>query len=380
VERYVRILFTCHGAYGHFHPIAPMALAAQAKGHDVLVATGPELVDWVAACGLRAVPAGLSSIEVSERLAALSVEDPVLAMFHRFSTIAVPPTLADLLQLTESWRPDVVVHEEGEYAAPLLAALLQISCVTQSWAAPVRPEKERQLYRTLLAPIWAAQGVSGEPRTSGATYLDSCPPAYQSDEIDSVPGVVAARPLLFDGPPAPAPPWLATLPRPSAYVTFGTVPVFSRPEILRSAIDAIEPLVSAMVVTTGPNPPDAVGITSPRVHVVDYLAQSQILPNVDLVVSHGGAGTTAGALAHGLPHLVMPGRAQSQQRNAMRTETIGLGLFVREDAGTEQVRAAARRLLSDPSYRAAGAVARTGLERMPSLDQSVRLVERLGGG
>lgn len=376
----MRILFSCHGAYGHFHPIAPMALAAQEKGHDVVVATGPDLVDWVAACGLRAEPVGLGSGEFPARLAALPIQDRALAMFHRFSTIAVPPTLADLLQLTRSWRPDVVVHEEGEYGAPLFAALQQIPCVTQSWAAPARPENERQLYRTLLAPIWAAQGLASDPRTSGATYLDSCPPPYQSDEIESIQGVVPARPVPFDGPPASAPPWLATLPRPSAYVTFGTVPAFSRPEMLRSAIEAIEPLVAAVVVTTGPNPPDTVQIRSPRAHVVDYLPQSQILPNVDLVVSHGGAGTTLGALAYGLPHLVMPGPAPSQQRNAMRTEAIGLGLFVPQDADPGRVRAAAQRLLSDPSYRAAGAAARSGLERMPSVEEGVRLIERLGGG
>jgi len=370
----VRILFSCHGAYGHFHPIAPMALATQENGHDVVVATGPDLVDWVTACGLRAAPVGLSSGEFPARLAALPAQDQPFAMFHRFSTIAVPPTLADLLQLTRSWRPDVVLHEEGEYGAPLLAALQQVPCVTHSWAAPARPEKERQLYRRLLAPIWAAQGLA-HPRTSGATYLDSCPPPYQTDEIESIQGVVRARPVPFDGPPASAPPWLATLPRPSAYVTFGTVPAFSRPEMLRSVIEAIEPLVAAVVVTTGPNPPDTVRIPSPRVHVVDYLAQSQILPNVDLVVSHGGAGTTLGALAYGLPHLVMPGPAPSQQRNAVRTEAIGLGLFVPQDADTGRVQAAAQRLLRDPSYRAAGAAARSGLKRMPSVEEGVRLIE-----
>lgn len=181
----MRILFSCHGAYGHFHLIAPMALAAQAKGHDVAVATGPDLVDWVAACGLRAAPVGLSSGELRARLAALPEEDHAVAMFHRFSTIAVPPTLTDLQVLTRSWSPDVVVHEEGEYGAPLFAALRQIPCVTQSWAAPARPAKERQLYRTLLAPIWAAQGLHS-----------------------------------------------------AAYVTFGTVSAFSRPEILRGAVEA----------------------------------------------------------------------------------------------------------------------------------------------
>lgn len=90
----MRILFSCHGAYGHFLPIASLALAAQEKGHDVIVATGPDLVEWVATCGLRAAPVGLRAGDFAARLAALPVEDQPLAMFHRFSTIAVPPTLA----------------------------------------------------------------------------------------------------------------------------------------------------------------------------------------------------------------------------------------------------------------------------------------------
>jgi UDP:flavonoid glycosyltransferase YjiC (YdhE family) len=285
--------------------------------------------------------------------------------------------LADLVRLARDWRPDAVVHEEGEYSAPLLATLEEIPCVTHSWPSPARPETERRIYRELLAPIWAANGVASIPRTSGDVYLDSCPPLYQSDEIGSVPGVAPIRPVLYDGPPTPVPPWLADLPRPAAYVTFGTVPAFSQPAVIRAAVEAIEPLVATVVVTTGPNPPDIVQLGSPLIHVAQYLAQSQILPKVDVVVSHGGAGTTLGALAHALPHLVMPGAAQSQQRNATRTEELGLGLHVPQDANVERVREAAERLLGDPSYRAAALAAQSSLEGLPSVEDRLRLIEGL---
>lgn len=372
----MRILFTTHGAYGHFHPIAPLALAARAKGHDVLVATGPALTDWIASCGLRAVPAGPTTGAIEAALALLPVDDSRPAMFHLFSTVAVPPTLADLLDVTSEWRPDVVVHEEGEYAAPLLAAIHGVPCVTHSWAAPARPAGERLLYRELLAPIWAAQGVAAPSRTSGSVYLDCCPPPYQNDEIGSIEGVVAVRPGLFDGPPTPVPPWLEALPRPAAYVTFGTVSAFSRPDVIRAAVEAIEPLVAAVVVTTGPNPPDLVPFASPSVHVVGYLPQSQILPRVDLVVSHGGAGTTLGALACGLPHLVMPGYAPSQQRNAARTEALGLGRVASPADPGDGARQAAQELLTDPAYRDACRSAQASLEQLPSVEEALGLVER----
>lgn len=371
----MRILFTTHGAYGHFHPIAPLALAAVGRGHDVLVATGPGLTDWVAGCGLRTFAAGPDSDAVDAEVALLPIDAARPAMFHRFSTVAVPPMLADLMRVTKEWRPDVVVHEEGEYAAPLLAALAGLPCVTHSWAAPARPAGERLLYRELLAPIWAAHGAPSSPRTSGSLYLDCCPPPYQNDEIGSIEGVATIRPVLFDGPPAPVPPWLEALPRLAAYVTFGTVSLFSRPEIIRAAVEAVQPLVAAVVVTTGPNPADVVPFASPNVHVVDYLPQSQILPRVDLVVSHGGAGTTLGALAYGLPHLVMPGLAPSQQRNAARTEAIGLGRIASWDGPADDARRAAQELLVDPAYRDACRAAQASLEQLPSVVDALELVE-----
>ena len=57
-----------------------------------------------------------------------------------------------------------------------------------------------------------------------------------------------------------------------------------------------------------------------------YLPQSLVLPAVDLMVSHGGAGGTAGALMYGLPHLVLPGLGTSQQTIARAVQATGSGL------------------------------------------------------
>ena len=95
----MRVLFTCHGAYGHFHPIAPLALAVRARGHEVVVATGPAFVDWVRRCGLPAEPSGLTAAEVDGHVAELGITDRRLLAFHRFSTVSVPPMFADLVRL-----------------------------------------------------------------------------------------------------------------------------------------------------------------------------------------------------------------------------------------------------------------------------------------
>lgn len=101
------------------------------------------------------------------------------------------------------------------------------------------------------------------------------------------------------------------------------------------------------------------------VHVVQYVPQSQVLPHVDAVVSHGGAGTTAGAL-HGTPLLVVPGVAPSQQACAQRVASAGVGLWLDwADATPEALRRAVADLVARDDLRTAASAARSDLEALP---------------
>ena len=155
------------------------------------------------------------------------------------------------------------------------------------------------------------------------------------------------------------------------------MPVFSTPEHLRACIDALSPCVAALVVTTGPNPVAALGTVPEHVHAVPYLTQSRVLPHVDLVVSHGGAGTTLGAIEAGLPHLVLPLDSQSQAGSAAALDRLGAGIMLPLDTRTpEDISAAAGRLLHDPRHRAASVAIRESLDALPTPDAVVRrLVE-----
>ena len=59
----MRVLVTTFPGYGHFHPVAPLALALQAAGNEVRVATHPSFGSWVETCGLTVLPAGLSEAD-----------------------------------------------------------------------------------------------------------------------------------------------------------------------------------------------------------------------------------------------------------------------------------------------------------------------------
>ena len=47
-----RVLFTSCPAYGHVLPMLPLVRAAERAGHDVRVATGPDMVGPLVARGL----------------------------------------------------------------------------------------------------------------------------------------------------------------------------------------------------------------------------------------------------------------------------------------------------------------------------------------
>ena len=377
----MRLLLTSVPGLGHLHPVLPLALAAARAGHAVRVATGPDRVDWVRRCGLEAVPAGLTISGLREQAAVRGLAGPDLPR-HLFTSIAVPPMVDDLLPLVDDWQPDLLLHEEGEYAAPLVAALRDLPCVTHSWSAPARSGEGRTLLDGPLGELWQQHGRTGPPRQVGALYLDACPPLLQLPDLSHVgTRILRVHPSGFDGPPQPAPDWLAALPRPAVYVTLGTEPTFSRPDLLQRLLDAAASGAPGVVMTTGPHPPDVVAAPRAGVHVVQYLPQSLVLPAVDAVVAHGGAGTTVGALLHGLPQLVVPGPAPSQQAGAARVAAAGVGL--RRDwahVTPTQLRDAVDELLQRTDLRRAAQEVRDALTALPGPDDVVALLEQEASG
>ena len=373
----MRLLLTSVPGLGHLHPVLPLALAAARAGHDVRVATGSERLEWVRRCGLSAQSAGLSLAELRECAAARGLTGPELPR-QLFTSIAVPPMADDLLPLVEEFRPDLLLHEEGEYAAPLVAALCGLPCVTHSWSSPARSAEGRALLAGPLSELWQQYGMVGPARQVGALYLDACPPLLQLPDLTHLQTrVVSVHPSGFDGPPERAPEWLAALPRPAVYVTLGTEPAFSRPELLQRLVDAAAAVAPGVVVTTGPHPPHAVVAPHAGVHVAQYLPQSLVIPAVDAVVGHGGAGTTVGALLHGRPQLVVPGPAPSQQGSAARVVAAGVGRRAEwSEATPAHLRAAIEEVLERTDLRRAAQAVRDGLAALPRPAGVVALLER----
>jgi UDP:flavonoid glycosyltransferase YjiC (YdhE family) len=101
-----------------------------------------------------------------------------------------------------------------------------------------------------------------------------------------------------------------------------------------------------------------------NVHVEPWVPQEDVFGEASLVISHGGSGTLFGALAAGLPQVVLPLFAD-QFANGRRVEGAGAGLCVEGSVVNQngrprpsardapRVAAAVAAVLADPSYGAA---------------------------
>jgi len=356
----MRILFTACPMVGHVNTLLPLALAAQRAGHTVAVATGGDQAPRVERAGLSAWPVGPTFAEAGwpprSPMAFIDTADK---------------RVVDLLPRAERFRPDVVVFEETEVAGPIAALRSGARMVRHGLgiaAGGTGDGTEGGL--GAFAPIlddfgtrWQVADLAA--RVQAAPYLSICPPSLAPP---SRPTVRRLRPAL--SPPAPddaLPPAFAALPHArTVHLTLGTV--FGTTAVLAAALAGLRELpVNVVVTTSGATlPPQPANVLLAR-----YLPHALLLPRCDLVVSQGGAGILFGALAHGLPQLVLP-QAADQPANALAVERAGAGLALGPDAVTaERVRDAAERLLAEPGFAARAAEIRAEIAAMPDADAVV---------
>jgi UDP:flavonoid glycosyltransferase YjiC (YdhE family) len=381
----VRVLFSSTSGHGHVIPMLQLAAAFRAGGHDVLWATPAQALPLVTGAGIEAVAAGAHGAEEAALRGAVlgaAQELPGTAraafVFPRmFGEGLTPPMVEDLLPLAREWRPDLLVHEQAELAAPLVAAVCSVPGVTHSFGTAV-PVDILEDCRRRLGGLWRSHGLE-VPLYAGvfrSGYLDICPPSVQSTPVDHIPEILPLRPVTVSGSSAASS--AASSAEPLVYVTMGTVQ--NRPELLRDVVGAVAGLGVPMLVAVGPRlEPASLGVQPDHVRVEAWVDQHDVLARSTVVVSHGGSGTFLGALAHGVPQLCLP-QAADQFRNMEGGLRAGAVLALRQDQATpDAVRSAVQRLLTEPSFREASGRVAAEIAAMPSPATVVaELAERFG--
>jgi hypothetical protein len=111
----MRVLFTSHGALGHFHPLVPIARTAARAGHDVVFATPASFAPMVERSGFRAFAAGMSGTpaDAFPELLNLGGRDATAFMRARVRPAQASATVTDLLGIADEWRPELLVREKA---------------------------------------------------------------------------------------------------------------------------------------------------------------------------------------------------------------------------------------------------------------------------
>lgn len=371
----MRVLVVSTPGAGHVTPLVPLIEALLSGEDEVLVASGPEAAPIVEKTGARFALAGRSVAEYMARLATRTRGNPgdgvatnrILHYFlpRAFAEIGVDEMVDEVLHHGREFAPDVLLFEPFALAGPLVADLLGVRAVAHMFG-PLPPREVVELANDAVSPIWRSFGrdVPGWAGMYQHLTIQICPPML---EMAIVPTgeTMRLRPVPL---PVRPPAATASLNRPVVYVTFGTLFNNNR-GLFQTALDALgdEPVDVVMTVGRDQNPAELAPVPG-NARVERFIPQAELLPSCTTVVHHGGAGTTFGALAHGLPQVILPQGADNNE-NAAMCESAGTAITLRPDTlNPANLAAAVRRVLDAEAYGAASRRCADEIAAMPDAD------------
>jgi MGT family glycosyltransferase len=146
------------------------------------------------------------------------------------------------------------------------------------------------------------------------------------------------------------------------------------PEIFRATVAALDEVGVPALFTVGTEVDlGTLGPVPGNVRIERWVPQAAIMPNVRAMVGHGGSGTTRLALAAGVPAVILPAFAD-QPRNARRVAELGAGIALDSLDGLAD---ALRRVLTEPSYRAAAERVAAEMAALPGIDAAPETLRAL---
>lgn len=292
--------------------------------------------------------------------------------------VGVRPDLSfdDALPLVREWRPDLIVGDSYDYLGPLLAARLDVPFGTVTLGPEFRPDQTVALQSKV--DLRAERGLG---LRKPVFVADICPPVMQVDHWQRPEHWLPLRPESHRAPNGPEPKSSSPVDgeRPRVLITFGTL--FGSPKVLNPLINEVAALDADLRVTLGPAAtPEEFDVDRERVQFEPFRPMAELLSDCDVVVCHGGAGTTLGALSLGIPLVVLP-YAADQFAVADRVVVSGAGLrLLPEEAAVEsRIRQAVTELLTDSAFRDRAAKVAAQIAGMPTAAEVVESIAEILG-
>ena len=330
----MRLLAACSlGGAGHLNPLLPFLAAAQRQGDETLVVGAPAIREMVELAGypFRAggEPPEAVVAPIRERLPVLPPRDAsILGNRDLFGRLATTAMLPGMERTCAEWSPDLVLRDPCEYASAIVTRRLGIP--TAQVAISLAEAEAASITAAAPALEEHQSGLVEELRAS--PYLTRFPASLDPSPFPTTvrfkdPGTALGRPL---------PDWWGGSEAPLVYVTFGTVlgHMSRAAGVYRAVMNAVKGLEVRVLLTVGRRfDRSSLGPIPANVRVEPWVDQADVVDQADLVVCHGGSGTAFGALAAGVPVVVVPLFAD-QFENGRRIADRGAGLVVEAKEST----------------------------------------------
>ncbi|MEU8343947.1 activator-dependent family glycosyltransferase [Spirillospora sp. NPDC048832] len=423
----MRVLFTTFAAPSHLQNMVTMAWALQTAGHEVRVASQPDLADAITSAGLTAVPVGESHDvaqqvqEINDNLDQENVAAPqnagdagldmnelrpekltreyMLKVFGTmtpfvFQNCSPDGMIDDLVAFSRHWRPDLVVWDTFTFAGPiaaracgaaharLIAGLDLMGAMRTRFVADrdSRPAAEREdPLRDWLASRLERHGAAYDDEV--ATGQWTITPTPRSLSLPVPLRYVPVRFVPYSGRSV-VPDWLREPPRRKRVcLTLGLSyrDMWGGVSRLGEMLSAVADLDVEVVAALSADQREALGDMPGNVRMVDFVPLSAVLPDSAAIIHHGGVKTFGTAMACAVPQLIVPEGQWDTAHLARRAEDGGFGLSVGDARGIEPKEFArlVARLVDEPSFaRAARSLRRESLT-MPAPNEIVPSLEAL---
>ena len=370
----MRVYLGAFGDPGHAFPMLALGEALVARGHRVALQTWRR---WQPA----AEAAGMTFAAAPEYQVFPTRERPLKP--YAAAVLAARATVPSV----EGFAPDVAVSDILTPAPALAAELCGVPVASvvphvHPWAAPGFPPFSvgARLPRTRAGAWWWQRfdGVVAGGLEQGRREYNECRARLGLAPLPDVhTGLSRALTLVATLPqleyPRRWPPWLRVV-GPLLWEPDGkqvapvagdgpvvmVAPSTSQdPEhaLLRAALAGLARAPVRVIAPYGREPPPPVAVPANAV-LVPWLSYAKTMPQCDVVVTHGGHGTLARALASGCPVVVCPAGGDMAE-SAARADWAGVGVRLPRRLLTPwTLRLAVERALADAGMRArAGALA-----------------------
>ena len=412
-----RILLATIGSAGDVHPMLGVGVALRGRGHAVTLITNPAFEARARQLGLDFLPVGTAE-DYERGLREADLWHP-LRGFQVIARRAILPAMRPMHEAIAAHDPATTTVfasplcfgarvAQERLGMPLVTHHLQPSLLWSRHQPPILPGPRLD---------WLPGGALDRlHRVVVDRYVDP----FLAPEVNAFRaelGLPPARDLMFDWCNSPErvvglfPAWFAP-PQPDwpPQVRLAGFPLFdpvlddNAPDPLAGLADGPPPLVatpgSAMVhgrdffaavvaasqrlgrpaiLLTG-HPEQLPARLPPGVIHHHYAPLRSLLPRAAAFIHHGGIGSTAQALAAGIPQVVMP-MSHDQPDNAARLRRLGVGVGIGPDRFTgERLATALTDLLDSPVVAARCQVIARRCHPAVMMAETCRWIEEAGGG